>query len=53
MTPPPVHLDGADADRAAWSAEGSDDGFDWAAMESAMLAARREAYRPLRDLDAA
>lgn len=53
MTPPPLHLHGSGADRVAWSVDAGDDGFDGAAMERAMLAARREAYAALEDLDAA
>lgn len=48
-----LHVEGAPVDHAEWSAEPRDEGFDAAAMERAMIAARREAYASLATLDAA
>lgn len=53
MPAPSVHLDGPRADHVSWSVDTTDDAFDGAALEQAMVEARREAYQALSDLDAA
>lgn len=48
-----IHLDGAPADHAEWSAGPIEDDFDAEALERAMIEARRTAYTALEGLDAA
>lgn len=45
-----LHLDGAAADHAEWTATGDDD-FDAATLEQAMVESRRRLYDELRDID--
>ena len=53
MAPRRMHLHGSAADHAEWTPGQIDDDFDEAALERAMIEARREAYRALAATDAA
>lgn len=51
--PTHIHLDGAPADHAEWTANPAEDDFDAEALERAMVESRRRAYTALQGLDAA
>lgn len=53
MAPRHMHLQGAAADHAEWTATPIDDEFDATALEEAMIEALEDAYRVLSELDAA
>ena len=53
MAPRTIHLHGAAADHAEWAPVQSDDDFDAAALERAMIEAREREYRTLATFDAA
>lgn len=48
-----VHMEGMAADHPEWTVDHEEDSFDAAAMERAMVEARRSAYSELAELDAA
>lgn len=45
-----LHLHGPTLDHPTWAADQSDDAFDDAALERAMVESRRAAYEALREL---